>query len=61
MTPPLIVEAWKMPRLRALEAQLRSLRAAGDHARASVCADLILEFVGLRPCPLPDLIAVRGG
>lgn len=54
----IIVDAWKMPRVRALESQLRGLRREGNHDRASVCADLILELVGLRPCPLPAVIAV---
>jgi hypothetical protein len=44
-------------RKRALESRLKALRANGQHAQASQCADLILELVGKRPSPLPAVIA----
>jgi hypothetical protein len=44
----LTVDAYKIPRLRALEQRLRVLVRRGDHDQASVCSDLILDLLGLR-------------
>ncbi len=47
-TTLLTVDAYKLPRLKALLARLRTLLAGGDHVAASTCADLILDLIGLR-------------
>lgn len=52
-----VVDIAKLPRLKALQSRLASLKELGDHAKASQCADLILELVGKRPAPLPAVIA----
>ncbi|MEY2855650.1 MAG: hypothetical protein RL030_2782 [Pseudomonadota bacterium] len=38
-------------RLRALRDRLRILAKRGEWDQASVCADLILDLLGLRPYP----------
>lgn len=50
----LTVDAYKIPRLRALEQRLRVLLRRGEHDQASTCADLILDLIGLRPFKLED-------
>jgi hypothetical protein len=50
----LTVDAYKLPRLRALEQRLRALVSRGDHDQASICADLILDWIGLRPFKLGE-------
>jgi hypothetical protein len=46
----------KLPRLRALESELRRCVRRGDDERASRCADLILDLLGLRPFELGETI-----
>ena len=52
----LTVDITKLPRLRALESELRRCVKRGDDERASRCADLILDLLGLRPFVLGDTI-----
>lgn len=44
----LTLDAYKLPRLKALRSRLRTLLARGDETGASICADLILDLIGLR-------------
>jgi hypothetical protein len=39
-------------KLKAMRDRLRVLMARGDHSGASLCADAILDLIGLRPFKL---------
>lgn len=53
-TVMLIIDSYKLAPLKAMRARLLALVQKGDHASASLCADQILNYIGLRPFKIEE-------